>query len=171
MLHIRTALLATVATAPLLALPATAQDAFDLGEIIISGGLSPIDAARYGRAASVVTAQDIQARGITTVQDALRALPGVSVSNSGASLGTVRIRGGESSHTLVLIDGIPAASGGAYSFSGLETANIDRIEVLRGPQSAIYGARAVTGVSTSSPAMPPWAKPPPRRLRWVQAPR
>lgn len=143
---IRFALLATVAATPLLATPAFAQDAFDLGEIIVSGGLSPIDAAKYGRAASIVTAKEIEDQGISTVQDALRALPGVSVSNSGASLGSVRIRGGESSHTLVLIDGIPASSGGAYTFSGLETANIERIEVLRGPQSATYGARAMTGV-------------------------
>lgn len=141
----RTALLATVATCSLVT-PILAQDVVDLGEIIVSGGLSPIDAAEYGRAASVVTAKEIETRGITSVQDALRALPGVSVNGAGSSAMDVRIRGGESRHTLVLIDGVPASSSGAYTFSGLETANIDRIEVLRGPQSASYGARAVSGV-------------------------
>ena len=140
----RSALLATVAA--LLTTPVFAQETFDLGQIIVSGGLTPIDAAKYGRAASIVTAKQIEERGITTVQDALRALPGVSVNGAGASAMDVRIRGGESRHTLVLIDGIPASSGGAYTFSGLEAANIERIEVLRGPQSASYGARAVSGV-------------------------
>lgn len=129
---------------------ARAQDeepAFDLGEIILSGGLTPVDAARYGRAATVITGADLKTRGISTVQDALRAVPGVSVSSSGGNFTQVRIRGGESSHTLILIDGVEAAGGdGEYSLSGLDTANIERIEVLRGPQSVLYGSNASSGV-------------------------
>ncbi|WP_050525891.1 TonB-dependent receptor plug domain-containing protein [Pseudorhodobacter aquimaris] len=143
---VRAGLLATAATT-FLATQAFAQDAFDLDTIIISGGLSPIDAAKYGRASSVVTAQDIKNRGITTVQDALRALPGVSVNGSSASMTGLRIRGGESNHTMVLIDGVLASGADeGYSLSGLDAANIERIEVLRGPQSAFYGASASTGV-------------------------
>ncbi|QCO58056.1 TonB-dependent receptor (plasmid) [Pseudorhodobacter turbinis] len=142
----RAGLLATAA-ATFSITPTFAQEVFDLDEIIISGGLSPIGAAQYGHAASVVTAQDIEDRGITTVRDALRSLPGVSVNGSSASLTGLRIRGGEANHTLVLIDGILASGAdGGYSLSGLETANIERIEVLRGPQSAFYGASASTGV-------------------------
>ncbi|EKE73519.1 MULTISPECIES: TonB-dependent receptor [Roseobacteraceae] len=137
------------ASAGLLSLsaPVAAQETFVLDEIIVTGGLSPIAAEKYGRAVSVVTAEDIEERGITTVQDALRALPGVSVNGTGTSDTQIRIRGGEGNHTLVLIDGIAAAGGdGEYIFSGLETANIERIEVLRGPQSVYYGSNASAGV-------------------------
>lgn len=144
---LRFSLLASVAVSPLLFTAASAQDTVDLGEIVISGGLSPIEADALGRSASVVTAQEIEARGITTVQDALRALPGVSVNGSSTSFTQVRIRGGEGNHTLVLIDGIEAAGGdGEYILSGLETANIERVEVLRGPQSVYYGSNASAGV-------------------------
>lgn len=136
--------------ASILPLAATAQDQsqeYDLGEIVLSGGFTPITEREYGRAASVITAEEIERRGITTVQDALRAVPGVSVNGSGSSSTQVRIRGGEANHTLILIDGVPAAGGnGEYILSGLQTANIERIEVLRGPQSVFYGANASSGV-------------------------
>lgn len=141
-------ILATLAiTTGILAQPAWAEEAYDLGVIIFSGGLTPIEESRYGRSASVLTSEEIEKRGITTVQDALRAVPGVSVSGSGNSFTQVRIRGAEANHTLILIDGIPAAGGnGEYILSGLETANIERIEVLRGPQSVFYGSNASAGV-------------------------
>ncbi|MBB96783.1 MAG: TonB-dependent receptor [Rhodobacteraceae bacterium] len=118
-----------------------------LGEIIISGGFTPIEAQTYGSAATVITADEIEERGVTTVQDALRSVPGVEVNGSGNNFTQVRIRGGEANHTLILIDGIEAAGGdGEYILSGLDTANIDRIEVLRGPQSVYYGSNASAGV-------------------------
>ena len=124
-----------------------AQEPVILDEIIISGGLAPIEQARYGRAYSVVTAEQIKQRGITSVQDALRAVPGVAVNGSGRSFTQVRIRGGEGNHTLVLIDVIEAAGGGdEYGFSGLSALAIERIEVLRGPQSVYYGSNASSGV-------------------------
>src|SRR5690606_9509745 len=59
----------------------------------------------------------------------------------------VRIRGGDANHTLILVDGIVASGAeDGYSLSGLETSNIERIEVLRGAQSATYGASASTGL-------------------------
>ena len=138
---------ASTALSLLCAQTAWAEEAIDLGEIIVSGGFTPVEEAEYGRSATVITAQEIENRGILTVQDALRAVPGVSVSGSGDSFTQVRIRGGEANHTLVLIDGIPAAGGNSeYVFSGLETANIERIEVLRGPQSVFYGSNASSGV-------------------------
>ncbi|MGR3822287.1 MAG: TonB-dependent receptor plug domain-containing protein [Salipiger marinus] len=144
----RTHLLAALAASTLLTpLPLLAQDAYDLGEIVLSGGLSEIAADRYGRASTVLTRAEIEERGIATVQDALRAMPGLSVTSSGSSFTAVRIRGAEAAHTLILIDGIEAAAGdGNYALSGLETANIERIEVLRGPQSVFYGSDASAGV-------------------------
>ncbi len=144
---IRSALLAATAATALVPAATRAQQVTDLGEIVVSGGLSPIAAARYGRAASVVTAADIEDRGLVTVQDALRDVPGVSINGTGTSEKVIRIRGGEANHTLVLIDGVEAAGGdSAYQLGGLDVANIDRIEVLRGPQSAFYGSNASAGV-------------------------
>jgi vitamin B12 transporter len=140
-------ILAVLATTAIFTHPALAQEAYDLDAIIVSGGLTPIAAEKYGRSATVLTADEIKKRGLNTVQDALRAVPGVSVSGSGGSFTQVRIRGAEANHTLILIDGVEAAGGdGEYILSGLDTANIERIEVLRGPQSVFYGANASAGV-------------------------
>jgi vitamin B12 transporter len=141
-----------------MALPAGAQGtpdvaadgqagAVELEEIVLSGGITPVPEARYGRAATVIGREEIEERGLATVRDALRAVPGVSVSSAGASRTLVRIRGGEAEHTLVLIDGVEAAGvDGAYNLAGLETANVERIEVLRGPQTVFHGANASAGV-------------------------
>lgn len=127
--------------------PARAQEPILLDPIILSGGFSPVSAAAYGRAATVLTAEEMQQRGVASVQDALRGLPGVSVSSTGASSTAVRIRGGESRHTLILIDGVNAGAGDQpYALSGLDLADVERIEVLRGPQSVYYGSDAATGV-------------------------
>lgn len=121
-----------------------------LDEIVVSGGLTPIDADAYGRANSVVTSEVIERRQIREVSEVLRALPGVSVSRTGAggTLTEVRIRGSEATHTLVLIDGIEAAApeSGVFDFGGLLAADVERVEVLRGPQSALYGSNATAGV-------------------------
>lgn len=147
-------LIVAASTALLAAGAATAQDAVDgileLDPIIVSGGLTPVPAAEFGRAVSVVTAEDLARSQDAYVADALRALPGVSVTRSGATGGVtqVRIRGSESNHVVVLIDGVDvsAPETGEYDFGGLLSADIARIEVLRGPQSAIYGSNAIGGV-------------------------
>ena len=138
------ALCLTTAFLPSLAM---AQD-FALDDIVVSGGLTGIAAENFTRDYSVVTADEIETRGITTVEAALRALPGVSVASSGESLTNVYLRGGESNHTLVLIDGVVAndTTNGTYTFTGLPISDIARIEVLRGPQSALYGTSAMSGV-------------------------
>ncbi len=143
------ALAPVTALAPVSALAQEADttEAVTLDTVVISGGLSPIAADAYGRAYTVLTAAELEKRGLRSVQDALRAVPGVSVSSAGASLTQVRIRGAEASHTLILIDGVPATGGNdEYILSGLDTQNIDRIEVLRGPQSVYYGSNASAGV-------------------------
>ncbi len=112
-----------------------------------AGGV-PTD--RLGTSVSVVTGEELKNRQIHTVGDALRSLPGVAVSQQGGagSLSLVRIRGGESRHTLVLIDGVEvnAATDGLMDFANLSTDDVARIEVLRGPQSGIYGSNALSGV-------------------------
>jgi len=140
---------------------ALAQEPFELGEIVISGGLAPVAASALGRSATVLTSEDIQQRDVKHAADLLRALPGVSVSRTGGvgGLTQVRMRGHEGNHTLVLIDGVEAASTsfGEYDFGSLLAADIERIEVLRGPQSSIYGSQAIGGVisiTTKRPGRP-----------------
>ncbi|WP_235931326.1 TonB-dependent receptor plug domain-containing protein [Paracoccus xiamenensis] len=135
-------------SATLLPAAALAQDApILLDPITLYGGLTPIEAQAYGRANTVLTAQDFRERGVSTVEQALRQVPGVSVAASGESNAQIRIRGAEGNHTLVLIDGVRASAGDQeYFLSGLSLANVDRIEVLRGPQSVFFGADASAGV-------------------------
>lgn len=132
------------------ALQAPAQGVIELDEILVFGGLTPVLVSEYGRAFSTISAADIEKRQIAFAADALRALPGVSVNRVGAlgNLTQVRIRGAEGNHTLVLIDGIrvSAPENGEFDFAGLTAADIERIEVLRGPQSSLYGSNAIGGV-------------------------
>ena len=98
----------------------------------------------------VVRSDDFEIKQTHRVADALREVPGVSVVQSGppGSLTSVFTRGLRSEHTQVLLDGIPVNQGlqGAFNFGDLTTENIDRIEIVRGPQSTIYGPRALAGV-------------------------
>jgi vitamin B12 transporter len=99
---------------------------------------------------SVVRASEFEIKQTRRVADALREIPGISVVQSGApgQLTSVFTRGLRSEHTQVLLDGIPVNQGlqGAFNFADLTTDNIDRIEVVRGPQSTLYGPRALAGV-------------------------
>jgi vitamin B12 transporter len=98
----------------------------------------------------VLRSDDFEIKQTHRVADALREVPGVSVVQSGppGSLTSVFTRGLRSEHTQVLLDGIPVNQGlqGAFNFGDLTTDNIDRIEIVRGPQSTIYGPRALAGV-------------------------
>lgn len=136
--------------AVLLPAGARAQGVIELAEIVVYGGLTPVLTTEYGRAYAVVTAEEIEEKQIAHLADALRALPGVSVNRAGAygNLTQIRIRGAEGNHTLVLIDGVKvsAPENGEYDFAGLIAADIARIEVLRGPQSSLYGSNAIGGV-------------------------
>ena len=126
---------------------ATPEPASGAGNAETSAGI-PID--RVGSAVSVVTGAELKSQQIRTAADAIRSLPGVHVSRSNGVTGLtqVRIRGAEGNHTLVLIDGVKAndATNGEFDFSDLSTDDIERIEVIRGAQSSIYGAGAVGGV-------------------------
>ncbi|MFP4125209.1 MAG: TonB-dependent receptor plug domain-containing protein [Alphaproteobacteria bacterium] len=116
--------------------------------IIISGGLTPVEAQSYGRAVTVVTGEDIERSNPRTFADLLRSVPGVSVSRGGGpgDLTQVRIRGAEANQVLVLIDGVRQAdSASGYDFSFLSPELIQRIEIVRGPQ-ALFGAGATAGV-------------------------
>lgn len=115
-----------------------------------NGDVSGIPASKLGTAVSVVTRAELKDRQVRTAADALRSLPGVSVSQQSGrqNLTVVRIRGAESNQTLVLIDGVEvnAGSDGFFDFSNLMVDDIAQIEVLRGPQSGLYSSGAIGGV-------------------------
>jgi len=133
---------------PLHGLPAMAQetDPFDLGLVILSGGLTPIAAVNLQRSFTTIDAEEIAQKGHATVLDVLRTVPGFQPSTGG--LNAFRIRGAEADHALVLIDGIEVGLGssGTFELGNLAVGDIERIEVLRGPQSAAFGANAASGV-------------------------
>src|SRR6266513_122370 len=99
---------------------------------------------------SVITSEDFEQKQIERISDALREVPGLSVVQTGTAgqLTSVFTRGLRSEHTQVLLDGIPINQGlqGAFNFADLTIDDIDRIEVVRGPQSTLYGPRALAGV-------------------------
>ena len=101
---------------------------------------------------SVITKEDLDATKIDTPTGALRYVPGLDVVQTGPFQGTTDLymRGAKSGQTLILVDGIRASDAisisGAYDISHLTMDNIDQIEVLRGPQSALYGTDAMAGV-------------------------
>jgi vitamin B12 transporter len=128
---------------------AQAKDTVQLGTVVVSASKVPRPAATLSQAVTVLLGDELRARGVTRVTDALREVPGASIVQTGSFGGitSLFLRGGESRYTKVLIDGVPVnAPGGAFDFSHLTTDNIDRIEIVRGPASVLYGADAVTGI-------------------------
>src|SRR5213593_1791472 len=135
------------------ALPLTAQeqsrDTARAAPIVVTATRVPLSQSALPVAVTVITGEELEARGITTVSDALADVTSAYVAQSGSQGGVsgLHLRGGESKYVKVLIDGVPANEpGGAYDFGSLTTDNVDRIEIVRGPASVIYGADAVTGV-------------------------
>jgi vitamin B12 transporter len=125
------------------------KDTTHLGTVVVSASKVPRPASTLTQAVTVLLGEDLRARGITRVADALREVPGAMLVQSGSfgSVTSLFLRGGESRYTKVLIDGVPVnADGGFFDFSHLTTDNIDRIEIVRGPASVLYGADAVTGI-------------------------
>lgn len=121
----------------------------DIDEVIVVGSRLQLNQQQLGSAITVLSAQDIQNIGAPYVSDVLRHVPGLAVSRTGPAGGLtqVRVRGSEANHVLVIIDGVEANStNGEFDFSSLTTENIERIEVLRGPQSGVYGSNATAGV-------------------------
>lgn len=124
-------------------------DTFQLDPLIITATRSAERLSQTTRSVTVISAEDIAAQGVQTVADALRSVPGLDVVRTGSLGGTtsVFVRGGKSEHTAVLIDGVKVnLMGDSSDMAHLSVNNIDRIEVLRGPASTLYGSAAVGGV-------------------------
>jgi vitamin B12 transporter len=127
--------------------PGTSKLAAD---VVVSAEAEPESAASLGVAATVIDAAEIAASRATTVLDLLRTVPGLDIVQSGGpgTVASLFLRGTSSTQTLVLVDGVPLNSPyfGGTDLSALSVANVERVEVVRGPFSALYGSEAIGGV-------------------------
>ena len=130
--------------------PSDTQPVLEIREVIISATKTEIPVKQVTSAVEIITGEQMQQRKLQTVAEALRWAQGLSVNQSGGPGTTVdvRMRGGTPEQTLVLIDGaiVNSATIGSYDFANLTSDNIDRIEILRGNQSMLWGADAMGGV-------------------------
>jgi vitamin B12 transporter len=128
------------------------------GEVVVTATRLPASLAETPDA-YVVDRQDIEARQITFAAQALQTVPGLSVFSNGMfGVTSVRQRGASSDETLVLVDGVPvndpSQPAGSFDFSGLDLADVTRIEVLSGPQASLWGSDAIGGVIAFTTAEP-----------------
>ncbi len=124
-------------------------DTVTLAPVVVTATRLPARADALPTSVTVISGAQLRADGIRTVAEALRIVPGAAVVTTGPWGGqaSLFLRGGESDYVKVLIDGVPQnAPGGSYDFANLTTDNVERIEVVRGPTSVLYGSDAVTGV-------------------------
>ncbi len=128
----------------------TSSDVQVLEPVVVSATKTPVPLRQVTSAVEVWTEEDLQQRQIKTVVEALRLSQGAAVFQNGGPGGstTIRIRGGSSNQTLVLIDGaiVNSSTLGQFNFAHLTIDNIEKIEIVRGAQSTLWGADAMGGV-------------------------
>jgi outer membrane receptor protein involved in Fe transport len=118
-------------------------------QIVVSASLGGSLAPQLGSSVSTISDQEIDDRGAQNVTDVLRGAPGVALDDTGRRGGVTGafIRGGDTDYNLVMVDGIQLnAFGGYFDFAPLPADGVDHVEITRGPESALFGSNAVTGV-------------------------
>lgn len=129
-----------------------ADSQYQIDEMVVTATKVETPAKEVGSSITLITRQDIEAQQKTSVLDILRTVPSLDIIQNGGAgkAASIFIRGAKSEHTLVLIDGVemndPISTGRAFNFANLTVDNIERIEVLSGPQSTLYGSDAMGGV-------------------------
>ncbi len=148
-------LLSVPTAAPLAAVaadPAAPQAGATLASVVVTATRVPTPAEDIPAGVSIITRAEIDRRGYNTLADALSAVPGLRLSQSGGPGGSASafIRGTNSDHVLVLRDGMPindsSDANGAFNFGVDTLADVERIEIIRGPMAALYGSGAIGGV-------------------------
>ncbi len=123
-----------------------------LSEVVVTATRTNTLGIEIASSYTVITSEQLKQFQKTSVLDVLKTVEGLSIVQQGGpgKLASVFMRGANSNHTLVLINGIdvtdPSSPGNAFDFANLQTNNIDRIEIVRGPQSTLYGSEAMAGV-------------------------
>ncbi|PZU14725.1 MAG: TonB-dependent receptor [Sphingobium sp.] len=148
--------LSLVAMLALLSSPALAEEAAPADapdpSIVVTALRSPVEQTRVSATVTVLDEREIRAQQPIALTDLLLRTPGISLSRNGGfgTTTSLRIRGADASQTVMVIDGVrisdPSATGGGYSFSNLLIDDIERVEILRGPQSILWGSDAIGGV-------------------------
>jgi vitamin B12 transporter len=135
-----------------LATPAYAADAPDDATVVVTANRTSTPVDKVASSITVITAKQLQASHQTFLIDALRTVPGLYINQSGGpgTLSDIYLRGSASGDTLVLIDGVqvndPSSTDRSFDPANLTVDNVDRIEILRGAQSTLYGSDAMAGV-------------------------
>jgi iron complex outermembrane receptor protein/vitamin B12 transporter len=118
-------------------------------QVTVTAAATDVPESQIGAPVTVLDAATLQTLGNTDLLEPLRTIPGVQVVQTGARGGetSLFVRGGNSDFNKILIDGVPANDiGGAFDFADLATTGVDRVEILRGSNSVLYGSDAMTGV-------------------------
>ncbi len=149
--HLRPIILPAASLALLVAVPAVAAESVD--NIVVTGTRTTDILSEIPNSTTVIRRAEIEARNETSVADLLRNLAGVHVIQPSGQGGVARIflRGGDQNLTMVLLDGVRVndpmdSRGSAFDFSVVNLNDIERVEIVRGPQSAVYGSDAIAGV-------------------------
>jgi vitamin B12 transporter len=124
-------------------------DTFHLREVVVTANRLPTPRVLLPQSITVLEGDDLRARGVHLLADALREVPGAQIVRTGSIGGTVSVflRGGNSDFVKVLLDGVPLNEpGGRFDFGSFSLENVERIEVVRGPSAVLYGSDAVAGV-------------------------
>ncbi|HSV95441.1 MAG TPA: TonB-dependent receptor, partial [Spirochaetota bacterium] len=130
----------------------TPEERAVIGEVVVTATKSNINKRETGASVTIITEKEIEERGKANVIDLLKDVPGLTIvrDTDFGGKANVFIRGAKSGNTLILIDGVesndPSASDRSFDFANLTADNVERIEVLRGPQSLLYGSDATGGV-------------------------
>jgi len=146
----RSILLSTAAAVAVFAAPAFADETDQLSEVVVTVTRLPAVVADTP-GARVIDAETIQQRGAVFAADILADVPGLSVYRAGlGGVTSVRIRGASQDKSLVLVDGVPvndpSQPAGGFDFAGFDLGDVERVEVLSGPQSSLWGSDAIGGV-------------------------
>jgi vitamin B12 transporter len=124
-----------------------------LGEVVVTATRTPEPVEQTASSVTVITGEELEERGITTLAEALREVAGIAVvQNSLGGLTSVFVRGADTGQTVVMIDGVPiydpsglAKGDVSWILPHLKVDQIERIEIVRGPQSVLYGSNAMAG--------------------------
>ena len=125
---------------------------YRLSDVVVTANRTTTPGLEIASSYSVITSEELRSSNKPFLLEYLRDVEGISITQQGGTgkLAAVFTRGANSNHTLILVDGVkvndPSSPNNTYDLASLQTDNIDRVELVRGPQSTLYGSEAIAGV-------------------------